>query len=67
MLSVKGRNLVCRGIRADRGSVRLTQGGLRAKFGDNVCPRVVCEQTPAMMFCPRVDCEQSPAMIFAQG
>ena len=65
MLSMNGRSLVCRGIRADRGSVRLTQGGSQAKSGNDVCPRVVYERSPAIMFCPRVDREQSPAMMFA--
>ena len=80
MLSVNGRSSKYRGTRGDRGSVRLTQGGLRAKSCDDICPRVVCEQSPAMMFtqgisrakfcddvCPKVVCKQSPAMMFAQG
>ena len=50
MLSVNGRNLECRGTRVDRRSVRSTKGGSQAKSCDDVCPRVVCERSPAMMF-----------------
>ena len=61
---MNGRNLECRGTRADRGSVRFDQewiasgvlrwclpkGGSWAKSYDDVCPRAVREQSPAMMF-----------------
>ena len=80
MLSVNGRSSEYRGTRGDCGSVRLTQGGLRAKSCNDVCPRVVHKQSPAMMFTqgrlrakscddvyPRVVCKRSPAMMFAQG
>ena len=50
MLSVNGRSLECRGTQVDRGSVKLTKGGLRAKSGNDVCPIVVRKQSPVMMF-----------------
>ena len=50
MLSVNGRNSECRGTRGNRGSVRLTQGGSQAKSCNDVCPKVVRKQSPALMF-----------------
>ena len=49
MLSVNGKSLEYRGTWVDRGSVKSTKGGSRAKSYDNVCSRVVWEQSPAMM------------------
>ena len=50
MLSVNGRSLEYRDTRVDRGSVRLTKGGSRAESCDEVCPKVVRDQSPAMIF-----------------
>ena len=53
MLSVNGRSLECRGIRANCESVRMTKGRLQAKSCDDVYLRVVCEQSSAIMFAQR--------------
>ena len=50
MLSVNERSLEYRGTWVDRGSVRLTKGGLRANSCNEVYPRMVRDRSPAIMF-----------------